>query len=94
MAKTPITPAKFALRMGYRSYLMTAHEAATVMDILARAVCTERDWVDDNGAVLVPAEPESISMTVVTETLLTREEAEARRAAYKAEQEAKAAAAD
>lgn len=94
MAKTPITPAKFALRMGYRSYLMSAHEAATVMDILARAVCTERDWIDDNGAVLVPAEPESISMTVVAETLLTREEAEARRAAYKAKLEADAKAAD
>ena len=74
---------KFVLQIGYDRFLMSAAEAAKVMDALAAAPRINTDWIDGEGFYIVASSAPSISLEPVSRTVLSAKEYEAREAAAK-----------
>jgi hypothetical protein len=72
MATAP-TPAKFRLTLGWRSYLVTAADAVTVMNILGAAECVDSVDISDQR-YFRPVKRESMTLDVADAPLLTAEE--------------------
>ena len=61
----------FKLCIGYRSFVMTAADAAKVMDTLAAAVPVDTDWLDGETVLHILDRPETLSLEQVTRRVLT-----------------------
>jgi len=86
------TQPPFKLTIGYRSYMMTATDAAKVMDMLVSAPCIDSTWLGGRGAsVNHYVEPQSLSLEQVSGPVLTLSQFEAAEAEDRALRDAKAA---
>jgi len=68
-------PITFRLTVGWRSYLMTAADAAKVMELLCKAVCVDSGYLEgEDGHVLIDATREDLSLVPANGRRMTRDE--------------------
>ena len=77
-----MTTPLFRLQLGWRSYLMTAADAAKVMDLLARADCVESGWINSKH-ILIDATREDLTLSVASSPRMGRDAYDTAREAEK-----------
>jgi len=81
----------FELSIGYTNFLVSATDAAKVMEILADARTFTRSWFVD-GAMLIDAEKPEVTLKLFSGTIASDAEYRVARDAASAEYEARVAA--